>query len=80
MFHLAVDITNLLSALLPMAFSSESKLAVFTATLHSAVIVVPKLAHLYRTFWDTVFKLTPLRVALRPQPDGALDGAVILGA
>ena len=52
--HLAVDIAALISALLPMAFSPESGLAVLTASLQGAVIVVPKLAHLDRAFWDAV--------------------------
>ena len=100
--HLAVNVASLLSALLPMAFPPESSSTVFAAILHCAVIVVTKMAHMNRAFWDTVvqgttirmaeflhqdwtaldavFKLATLRVALGPQPDGALDAAVVLAA
>ena len=61
--HLAIDITTLLSALLPVAFPPESCPAVVRAILHRAVSIVTKLAHLDWTIWDAVVQGTTLCMA-----------------
>ena len=74
--HLAVDIAALLSALLPVAFSPESGLAVLTAILHGAVSIVPKLTHLDRAFWDAVVQGTTVCMAKLLHEDWATLDAV----
>ena len=74
--HLAVDIAAFLSTLLPVAFSPESGPAVFGAILHAAVIVVTKLTHLDRTFWDAVVQGTTTCMAELLHEDWATLDAV----